>query len=442
MKKTYFSGVSATLVTAIMFLMIGSPSSFVLTATTASADGSTVAPGSGGTLTTSAGAWNLGTATASGGNIIPLNARHASFGYAVLPQWTGTTWNNIAGDPRGGGSDPPPTNGVCGAATGITTDIAPMSNLHRAGTASALSRDSSWTRTSAGTGDTASCQAYAPASCALGNHGSVRGWAHVANGTLLADDGCLLRGSYPNNNPAQLSTYQDYRDNGHYNYVRVSAYLGSWYEARSGARSIQDNEHDLDQIIAFALQTGLYVMIDFHNAVPPQGCPVWGDDYAFWTAVAPRYANYTNVIYQIQNEPDYCSAKNYQDIAQHEDALYRLIRSYAPNTPIAAWTFLNPVWVNSGGNNILTVLSKAPGIDYSNAVVDFHPYAASADQISYFVNTARGSGYPVMSSEYGHCYGQDWNMVLSTLESLGVSWSCGDGYPDINPAAVITWPQD
>jgi hypothetical protein len=47
-----------------------------------------------------------------------------------------------------------------------------------------------------------------------------------------------------------------------------------------------------------------------------------------------------------------------------------------------------------------------------------------------------------MSSEYGHCYGRDWNMVLSTLESLGVSWSCGDGYPDINPAAVITWPQD
>ena len=29
------------------------------------------------------------------------------------------------------------------------------------------------------------------------------------------------------------------------------------------------------------------------------------NDSAFWTAVAPRYANNTNVIYELKNEPDF-----------------------------------------------------------------------------------------------------------------------------------------
>jgi hypothetical protein len=254
---------------------------------------------------------------------------------------------------------------------------------------------------------------------------------------------CLLRMSYSNEGDT-LSAYQDLRDNGHYNTIRYSIFLGGWYDDSASGQTIQDIENQLDTIIPLAQQTGLYVLIDNHNTLPSsgtQGCPDWPADIAIWTAIAARYANDTNVIYEIQNEPDNCNTADYNSIAQNNDSLYKLIRSYAPNTPILAWTFLNPTWVNLYGGGELTELAKAPDINYTNTTVDFHAYGAPSD-ISNFVTTARGGGYPVTMSEYGTCVGSAWDTILSTLMSLGVSWSCGDGYPDGNPAAVITWPKD
>jgi len=283
-----------------------------------------------------------------------------------------------------------------------------------------------------------------PGNCQPGNHGPVRGWARVANGTLVADDGCLLQMGYTNQGNT-LSAYQALHNNGHYNTVRYSIYLGGWYNDSAPGQTITDIENQLDLVISFAQQTGLYVLIDNHNALNDPtgynyGCPNWPAAVTIWTAIAPRYANDTNVMYEIQNEPDWCGTDNYTTIAQNEDSLYKLIRSYAPNTPILAWTFLNPTWVNNGGG-LGTVIPQAPDINYANATVDFHAYGAPSD-VTNFVNTAHGDGYPVTMSEYGVCVGSAWNTMLSTLQSLGVSWSCGDGYPDGTPGQVITWPAD
>ena len=288
-----------------------------------------------------------------------------------------------------------------------------------------------------------------PGNCQPGNHDPVRGWAHVANGSLLADDGCLLRMSYSNEGDT-LGAYQDLRDNGHYNTIRYSIFLGGWYDDSASGQTIQDIKNQLDSDIAIAKQLGLYVLVDNHNTLPDPtgnnyGCPDWPADVNIWTAIAPRYANETNVIYQIQNEPDWCGSETYTDIAQQENALYKLIRSYAPNTPILAWTFLNPVWVNSWGNNVLTVLSEAPDIDYSNAVVDFHPYAADAPTVTAFVTQLEQGGYPTASTEYGLCTDPIFPMLISPggLESMGISWGCGDGWPSANVnESPVTWPGD
>jgi Cellulase (glycosyl hydrolase family 5) len=284
------------------------------------------------------------------------------------------------------------------------------------------------------------------ATCQLGNHGPVRGWAHVANGTLVADDGCLLQMGYPNVNfgfgPFALADMQNMRDNGHYNALRDSIFLGSWYNDTVAGKTITDIESQLDADVATTQQLGLYLIVDNHNTLPSpnnQGCPDWSADTTIWTAIAPRYANATNVIYQIQNEPDWCSVENYSDIASNEDRLYQLIRAAAPNTPILAWTFLNPSWVFGASGALHGVLSQAPHINYSNATVDFHDYSGGDTN---FISTARSYPAPVTMSEYGICTGSSWNTILSTLVSLGVSWSCGDGYPDNNPGFVVTWPKD
>jgi hypothetical protein len=182
---------------------------------------------------------------------------------------------------------------------------------------------------------------------------SLRGWARVANGTLVADDGCLLQMSYSNLVPfggiGTLADYQDLHNNGHYNTYRYTIFLGGFYDDSQSGQTIASIEAQLDGALTFTQQSGLYLLIDNHNTLPSsgnEGCPDWPANVTIWTAIAPRYATDTNVIYQIQNEPDNCSSENYADIATHMNSLYTLIRSLAPNTPIMAWTFENQMRVS------------------------------------------------------------------------------------------------
>src|SRR3984893_553568 len=96
-------------------------------------------------------------------------------------------------------------------------------------------------------------------------------------------------------------------DNGHYNAIRASVFVGGWYGNTDPASimTIPQVIAILDNTISLAQQTGQYVVIDNHTA-DANNCQNWDDVTALWTAVAPRYANDTNVVYEIQNEPDFC----------------------------------------------------------------------------------------------------------------------------------------
>ena len=429
-----------------------------------SPDGSAITPALRGSLVTSNGTWTFGSGPDSWGDWqLLLNGKMVGIGLEMEVDnggqlymadvtgpsdwwvWQNNSWSQSS-DPSGSGA----VNGQCGPSNGIISNTPRNTGLCSAGTASPLTGNGPWNWTCSGSngGSAVYCSASPPApppptSCNLGNHGQSRGWARVSNGTLVADDGCLLQMAYSNERDT-LSAYQDLHDNGHYNTIRYAIFLGQWYNDSQPGQSIADIENQLDNVISLAQQTGMYVLVDNHNTLPDPtgsgfGCPDWSADVAIWSAVAPRYANNSNVIYQIQNEPDWCGSENYSDIARNEDQLYQLIRSYAPNTPIFAWTFLNPLWVSNAG--LQAVLAQAPDINYSNATVDFHAYSAGSGDITNFVNEARSVG-PVTMSEYGVCVGSSWDTVLSTLQSLGVDWSCGDGYPDGNSAFTETWPED
>jgi hypothetical protein len=154
------------------------------------------------------------------------------------------------------------------------------------------------------------------ATCQLGNHGLGRGWAHVLNGTLVADDNCLLQMGFPASGlPSQglsLAQFQDVYNNGHFNTIRYSIYLGCWYDdtcgGAGGGQTITDIENQLDAAVSYANQIGLYILVDNHNTLPDHtgsgyGCPDWSADTTIWTAIAPRYANNTNVIYRFKTSP-------------------------------------------------------------------------------------------------------------------------------------------
>jgi hypothetical protein len=282
--------------------------------------------------------------------------------------------------------------------------------------------------------------------CQLGNHGLVRGRPRISNGTILAEDGCLLRSvedTASNPSPLPFSYYQPMPTVGHFNALRELAFFGNFLDDTQPGRTLAQIESDVDTWVNYTQQLGMYLLLNVANITQlagPTYCQDWSADTTLWQALAPRYANTTNVIFQIGSEPDDClSRDNFATIATNMQTLYQTVRGLAPNTPILAWQFLNPFWVYQYGPGIPGELQAAPNISYVNAAVDFHSYAISqAADLSKFINDSQGAGYPVMQTEGPSVCG---NLDFGVFESAKVSWTCSTGFAN-PPSFTVTWPLD
>jgi aryl-phospho-beta-D-glucosidase BglC (GH1 family) len=303
--------------------------------------------------------------------------------------------------------------------------------------------------------------------CNAGNHGLVRGRAQIAGGTMVAEDGCLIRAvsshmDAPSDggtfaaNYGNITWWHQMHDIGHFNALRIAAYLqwGPPGGARTDSQTMANVESQLDTILSLASQVGMYVVIDCHSFPGPGGAgdnpPDWGNDQygnaTFWTTIAARYANNSNVIFEIQNEPD-----GDGDIAGHVTSAYNLIRSLAPNTKLITNTF------NCNGS--LNIIQAETAIDYTNvAASGFHPYCdANISNEMAISQQIQAAGFPVIMTEY--CCGAsgggiDMNGYIAALEagqiswflwaagftdaSTGITYGSDQGYGPLN----ITWPKD
>ena len=151
----------------------------------------------------------------------------------------------------------------------------------------------------------------------------------------------------------------------------------------------------------------------------------------FWTHVAPRYANHSNVFYELANEPVAYHPESYtDDDLRKQEFLYALIRSLAPETHIVLLSFANTARPLVPENNpVIDVVSRLNGIDWSNASVGIHPYRTLSTAILLAIQAhapiliteldipVHAGGLPnlftsIDSAEYGH----------QPLERLGISW--------------------
>jgi len=281
-----------------------------------------------------------------------------------------------------------------------------------------------------------SVQIVPAGTCQPGNHGPVRGRPHIANGTLVADDGCMLRGSAAFQD---LAGFQASRDNGHYNIMRDAAFIGCWYGRYpcSPEHTLQDNLNEIDQGLALAGQTGMYYMITYFSGPTDNE---WANTRTFWQTVAARYANNTNVIYELHNEVDFYS-EPYTNIGADETSMFQLMRSLAPNTPIVTYSLECITCPDSRGYGLLKLISEGPTMD-ANTVFGFHMYESDVNGIQNAINTLRQAGIPSMMTEYGYGYGQ-FAEKIGLMESLGISWQEADGWQVLVPNGVsVTWPLD
>jgi hypothetical protein len=315
--------------------------------------------------------------------------------------------------------------------------------------------------------------------CTPGNHGLVRGRPHLANGTLVAENGCPLRGVHTHTIPqtyfsqwyGSLSWWQNLHDIGHFNLVSAGGYLGEWNNSTDPdqIQTVEGQEAVLDQIVSLAKESGMYVIIHFDAF---NSSDYWSSAHTFWTAIAPRYAHNINVIYEIVNEPElYDSANIYlwvirkirqklfseraNDIPEQMQSLYNLIRRKAPDTPIILWSFS---YVTDTDNK-LSIISQANGVDYSNAVVGYHGYGANTvGPVDSAALQIQGAGYPIMMTEVDgevstgcRCAVGFAYIFKLELEKISWVWLGGDGFCNADNGAAygnctnpisVTWPKD
>lgn len=290
--------------------------------------------------------------------------------------------------------------------------------------------------------------------CVYGKHGLVRGRPHIAGGTLLAEDGCILRGfhgSYNIDNIRNTTWVNQLTSIAHMNTMRIYA--------NAGTDSIANIEAGFDAWLDVANQTGIYLIFqdscDQGGAQSP--CPE-SEPPDFWTQISSRYANKTNVIYEIMNEPD-VSIDPFQQISgSMELNAYNAIRQNAPDTMVIVWS---PSYITA--DLPLSNIKSEPGISYTNAVIGWHGYDFNGSTCQQQYNLAQSyvaAGYGQIMTETN----EDGSgtacsftpLIVNVLEPNKTSWmllndggfciasnhTCYGNTPPNPQYMNITWPQD
>jgi endoglucanase len=175
--------------------------------------------------------------------------------------------------------------------------------------------------------------------------------------------------------------------------LRISMYIQEGgYE--TDPRKFTDMVHDY---IEKATARGLYAIVDWHMLTPGDPNVNLAHAKTFFTEIASRHKNKTNIIYEIANEPNGVS---WSAIKSYADQLIPVIRAQDADGVVLVGT---PDWASLGasgdGNGVQQIVSNP--VNASNIMYTFHFYAASHDD--YYLNTFKDgiAKLPLFVTEFG-----------------------------------------
>jgi len=179
-----------------------------------------------------------------------------------------------------------------------------------------------------------------------------------------------------------------------------------------------------------AASLGLYAIVDWHEISDVE--PVESRTWAFWRMVAPVFANYSNVLYELFNEPVNMDDPSWQRWKEQAQPWVDLIRSEAPDNIILIG---GPFWSQQIGG------AATDPFDGENLAYVGHIYPI----IDRYVWSDTGvmaqvaAVQPLMITEWGFREeeGEDiWNATRTSfgeplkafIETHGLSWTawCAD----------------
>jgi endoglucanase len=211
----------------------------------------------------------------------------------------------------------------------------------------------------------------------------------------------------------------------------IRAAIGADNHARADNPGIPDGfmgnpELGLDclyKVIDAAIENGMYVIADWHSHVLHKA-----EAAEFFGAVATRYADCPNVIYELYNEP---VEDSWADLKAYAEELCALIDSISTVHPLILMGC--PHW-----DQDIHIVPEDPVTSYDNLMYTVHFYAAThKDYLRERCDLALAAGIPVFISECASCEctgdgpidGESWQAWNDWAKARGISmmaWSISD----------------
>lgn len=170
------------------------------------------------------------------------------------------------------------------------------------------------------------------------------------------------------------------------------------YTAEYGGYCTGGNQDELKELIrdgvSCATDCGMYVIIDWHILSDGNPNTYLEEAREFFGEIAEEYAEYTNVIYEICNEPN--GGVSWSDVKEYAEQIIEVIRGEDEDGLILIGT---PNWCQ-----YVEQAAADPITAYDNIMYTLHFYAAThTDSLRDAMTKAVEAGLPVFVSEYGIC---------------------------------------
>jgi len=193
--------------------------------------------------------------------------------------------------------------------------------------------------------------------------------------------------------------FRSLRDTMHVNLIRLAVYTEEYggYCAGGDRDALKKT---IDDGVNYATELGMYVIIDWHilNDNDPN---IHKDDaVAFFSEESAKYADHTNVLYEICNEPHGCSWDNAASggspsIKSYAETVISAIRKNSPGAVVLVGT-------NTWSQDVDDVINDR--IADPNVMYVLHFYAGThKEDLRNKLKTAVDAGIPVFVSEFGIC---------------------------------------
>jgi len=216
-------------------------------------------------------------------------------------------------------------------------------------------------------------------------------------------------------------SFKTLRDDWNTNCVRLAMYTAEYNGYCTGG----DQEYLKSLVrtgVDAATDLGMYVIIDWHILQDQDPNVYKEQSKAFFKEMSETYANHTNVIYEICNEPN--GYATWESVKSYAEEIIPVIRANDPDAVIIVGT---PTWSQDIDK------AKADPLDEENILYALHFYAGTHKDVLWNrLDSCVQNGLPVIVSEFGTCdasgngandfqSAQSW---MDVIERHNVSFFC------------------